>query len=220
MSALVEGGAPPEQVGEPPGERRVGFVPEPGVGTPLAVGAFGLSVLMLGIPNSGLITGDAVAAFAAVAFGTGAFGLLVGGLLEFRANNVFGGTFALFYSAFLLTTALMLRFLAVEMSPEAFAAAFGTWLLLWFVFTLMLSWGAWYINLPAFLAFALLAVGYLLFGAANLVDSPDPAQTLSRAGGWVLIADGLVAWYLSWALAVNGMVGDKLPLWPHPYRAS
>jgi succinate-acetate transporter protein len=201
----------------PPDEQRLGFKPEPGVGTPLAVGTFGFSVLMLGIPNSGLITADAAAAFTAVAFGTGAFGLLIGGLMEFRANNVFGGSFALFYSAFLLTTALMLRFLAAEMGP-AFAAAFGTWLLLWCAFTFMLSWGAWYINMPAFLAFILLAVGYLFFGLANFVNSPGLTNILSTAGGWVLIVDGLVAWYLAWALAVNPMVGDKLPLWPHPYR--
>jgi succinate-acetate transporter protein len=201
----------------PPNEQRLGFKPEPGVGTPLAVGTFGFSVLMLGIPNSGLITADAAAAFSAVAFGTGAFGLLIGGLMELRANNVFGGSFALFYSAFLLTTALMLRFLAVEMGA-AFAAAFGTWLLLWCVFTFMLSWGAWYINLPAFLAFILLAVGYLFFGLSNFVNSPAAAKILSTAGGWVLIVDGLVAWYLAWALAVNPMVGDKVRLWPHPYR--
>lgn len=203
----------------PPLEQRSGFMPEAGVGTPLAVGTFGFSVLMLGIPNSGLITADAAGVFPAVAFGTGAFGLFIGGLMEFRANNVFGGSFALFYSAFLLTTALMLRFLAVEMAPAAFAAAFGTWLLLWCVFTFMLSWGAWYINMPAFLAFTLLAVGYLLFGLANFVGSPGTAKVLSAAGGWVLIADGLVAWYLGWGLAVNTMVGNKIPLWPHPYRA-
>lgn len=212
MSTQIQGSAPPD-------EQRLGFIPEAGMGTPIAVGAFGFSVLMLGIPTSGLITADAAGAFVAVAFGTGAFGLLIGGLVELRANNIFGGSFALFYSAFLLTTALMLRFLAVEMDAAAFADAFGTWLLLWFVFTVMLSWGAWYINMPAFLAFALLAAAYLLLGLANFVDSPDTAQTLNRVGGWVLIADGLVAWYLSWGLAVNGMVGDKLPLWPHPYRA-
>jgi uncharacterized protein len=205
--------------GPPPVEQRVGFQPEAGVGTPLAVGTFGFSVLMLGIPNSGLITAEAATAFSAVAFGTGAFGLFIGGLMEFRANNVFGGTFALFYSAFLLTTALMLRFLAVEMAPAAFAAAFGTWLLLWCVFTFMLSWGAWFINMPAFIAFVLLALGYLLFGIANFVASPGGAKALTTAGGWVLIVDGLVAWYLAWGLAVNTMVGNKLPLWPYPYRS-
>jgi len=171
------------------------------VGTPLAVGAFAFSVLMLVIPNAGLIAPGAVTVFAAVAFGTGFVGLLVGGLLEFRANNVFGGSFAVFYSAFLLTTAIMLRFYAPSMKPGDFADAFGTWLLLWFVFTVMLSWGAWHINMPAFLAFALLAVAYLVLGVANFA-SADTAATHSKIGGWVLVADGAVALYLSWALAV------------------
>lgn len=193
------------------------FRPEAGVGTPLAVGAFAFSVLMLGIPNAGLIAPGAGAVFAAVAFGTGFVGLLIGGLLEFRANNIFGGSFAVFYAAFLLTTAIMLRFYAPSMEPGDFADAFGTWLLLWFVFTVMLSWGAWHINVPAFLAFALLAVAYLVLGIANFA-SADTAATLGKIGGWVLIADGAVALYLSWALAVIPMVGERLPLWPHPYR--
>jgi succinate-acetate transporter protein len=211
MSTETVAGGSPEELQSP------GFAPQAGVGTPLAVGTFGFSVLMLGIPNSGLVTADAATAFAAVAFGTGAFGLGIGGIMELRANNVFGGSFALFYAAFLLTTAVMLRFFAAEMGA-AFAAAFGTWLLLWCVFTFMLSWGAWFINLPAFAAFILLAVGYLLFGLANFVGA-GAAQALSTTGGWVLIADGLVAWYLAWGLAVNPMVGDRIPLWPHPYGA-
>lgn len=206
--------------GTPPAEAPPGFVPEAGVGTPLAVGTFGFSVLMLGIPNAGLINADAAGIFVAVAFGTGAFGLFIGGLVEFRANNVFGGSFALFYSAFLLTTALMLRFLAGEMDSAAFAEGFGAWLFLWFIFTLMLSWGAWYINMPAFLAFFLLAVAYLVLALANFVGSSAATETLNTVGGWVLIIDGLAAWYLSWGLAVNGMVGDKIPLWPHPYRGT
>ena len=118
--------------------------------------------------------------FIAVAFGTGAFGLFIGGLMEYRANNIFGGTFALFYSAFLLTTAIMLRVFAKEMEGPAFAAGFGTWLLLWCVFTFMLSWAAWHINMPAFLAFVLLALGYLLFGLANLSGSPETAAALEH----------------------------------------
>jgi hypothetical protein len=201
-------------------DRPASFAPQAGIGLPIAVGTFGFSVLMLGIPNAGLITDAAATIFIAVAFGTGAFGLFIGGVMEYRANNIFGGTFALFYSAFLLTTAIMLRVFAVEMEGPAFAAGFGTWLLLWCVFTFMLSWAAWYINVPAFLAFVLLALGYLLFGLANLSGSAETAAVLGTIGGWVLIADGLVAWYLSWALAVNPVIGDKLPLWPYPYGAS
>ena len=51
------------------------FVPEAGIGLLIAVGTFGFSVLMLGIPNAGLVNGGAAKLFIAVAFGTGAFGL-------------------------------------------------------------------------------------------------------------------------------------------------
>lgn len=210
----------PDEIDAPQGAQETGFAPKEGIGLPISVGTFGFSVLMLGIPNAGLITADAATLFIAVAFGTGTLGLFIGGMMEFRANNTFGATFSLFYASFLLTTAIMLRVFAAEMDQASFAAGFGTWLLLWSVFTLMLSWAAWYINMPAFLAFALLAVGYLLFGFANFVDSESAANVLSTAGGWVLIADGLVAWYLSWALAVNPVIGDKLPLWPYPYRGA
>jgi succinate-acetate transporter protein len=203
----------------PAEERPAPFSPEAGIGVSLSVGTFGFSVLVLGFVNSGVVTSDAGAIFVAVAFGTGALGLFIGGMWEFRANNIFGGTFALFYSAFLLTTGLILRFFAGPITDSAgadgFGDAFGMWLLLWCVFTLMLAYGAWYINMPAFLAFILLAIGYLIFGITNIKAGADSG--LTKLGGWVLIVDGVVAWYLSWALAVNPLVARKLPLWPHPY---
>jgi succinate-acetate transporter protein len=45
----------------------------------------------------------------------------------------------------------------------------------------------------------------------------DTATFLTKAGGWVLIIDGICAWYLSWALAMNSLIGERLPLWPYPY---
>lgn len=197
------------------------FAPEAGIGLPLAVGSFGFAVLVLGIVNTNIVTSEAGSFFIPVAIGTGALGLFTGGLLEYRANNLFGGTFAVFYAAFLLTTGLILQFFApsitAAVSADDFGDAFGMWLLLWCVFTFMLSYGAWYINMPAFLAFILLAIAYGIFGIANIEDGPNTA--LSKFGGWVLVADGIVAWYLSWALAVNTLVSRQLPLWPYPYSA-
>ena len=43
---------------------------------------------------------------------------------------------------------------------------------------------------------------------------------LTKLGGWVLIIDGICAWYLSWAASLNSLVPDKLPLWPYPYSPS
>jgi succinate-acetate transporter protein len=203
------------------GESEAGFRPEPGIGLPLAVGSFGFSVLVLGLADARVFTPDAIGIFVPVAMATGALGLFIGGLWEFRANNIFGGTFALFYACFLLTTGLILKVFSPGIIDAAgaggFGDAFGAWLLLWAVFTTMLSVGAWYINMPAFLAFTLLEIPYLLLGLASIMGTGDTAELLTRAGGWILILDGIVAWYLSWALAVNPLIGDKLPLWPHPY---
>jgi uncharacterized protein len=197
------------------------FAPEAGIGVPIAVAAFGFSVLVLGLADARVFTPNAIGFFAPVAFTFGALGLFVGGLFELRANNIFGGTFALAYAGFLLSTGLILRFFSpaiIDAAGEAgFGDAFGAWLLLWFVFTAMLSAGAYYINMPAFLAFALLALGYLLLGVASTMEAGDTTTFLTKAGGWVLIIDGIVAWYLAWAIAMNSLIGDKLPLWPHPY---
>jgi len=195
------------------------FQPQAGIGVSLAVGSFGFSVLVLGLLNSGLVTSAAAGFFAPVAMGMGAFGMLIGGLWEYRANNIFGGTFSVFYSGFLLTTGLILQFFAGSIAEAAgdggFGDAFGMWLVLWCIFTFMLSYAAWFINMPAFLAFILLAIGYLVFGITNFHDGADTG--LAKFGGWVLIVDGVCAWYLSWGLAVNPLVSRQLPLWSYPY---
>jgi len=191
------------------------------MGISLSVGVFGFSVIMLGLAQARVFTPNAVGIFVPVALGLGAFGLLFGGYFELRANNLFAGTFSLLYAGFLLATGLILRTFSPGIIDAAgaggFGDAFGAWLLLWCVFTAGLTLAAYYINMPAFLAFALLAVAYLLLGLANIGESGSTVDFLAKAGGWTLIADGLAAWYLSWGLAVNSVIGDKIPLYPYPY---
>jgi uncharacterized protein len=195
--------------------------PQPGVGVSLSVGVFGFSVIMLGLAEARVFTPNAVGIFVPVAMGLGAFGLLFGGYFELRANNVFAGTFSFLYAGFLLATGLILRTFAPGIIDAAgaggFGDAFGAWLLVWCVFTAGLTVGAYHINMPAFLAFALLALAYALLGFANIGGTGSTVDFLTKAGGWVLLADGLAAWYLSWGLAVNSVIGDKIPLYPYPY---
>jgi succinate-acetate transporter protein len=201
------------------------FAPQAGIGVSLSVGVFGFSVLMLGMASARIFTPAATSIFVPVAIGLGVFGLLLGGIFEMRANNVFAGTFSLLYAGFLLATGLILRgTLSPDLAKAAgalgFGDAFGAWLLLWCVFTAGLTYAAYYVNMPAFLAFALLTVAYLFLGLANISNPGDFATFMTKAGGWVLIADGLAAWYLSWGLAVNSVVGERIPLYPYPYATA
>ena len=197
------------------------FAPEAGVAVPLGVFGFGFSVLVLGMADARIFSPAAVGIFVPVAMATGALTLLVAGLYELRANNAFGGTFAVMYAGFLLTTALMIRYYGPGVIKAAgalgYGDAFGVWLLLWFGFTVLMCVGAYHINLPAFGAFALLALAYLLLGWASVINPGNTAINLTKIGGWVLIADGVFAWYLSWASLMNVTIGSNLPLWPYPY---
>ncbi len=87
---------------------------------------------------------------------------------------------------------------------------------MWAVFTAFMTFGAYYVNLPAFLAFLLLVIVYLLAGIVN-ITGPE-GTTLLRITGWVGILDGLCAWWVGFGLVLNGM-GPKpvIPLIPYPY---
>jgi succinate-acetate transporter protein len=190
-------------------------------GVPLAVFAFGFSVIALSLANAEIVKPGA-SLFVPIAFGTGTLGMLVGGLWEFRNGNLFGATFGVGYACFLFTTALILRWFAPEISAQevvgasGFGDTFGAYLLMWAVFTALLTIGAYYINLPAFLAFALLVVVYLLAGIVNITE--PGSNTLLNITGWIGIVDGLCAWWLGIALVLHGMGPREIfPLVPYPY---
>ena len=84
--------------------------------------------------------------------------------MEFRNGNLFGATFGVAYACFLFTTPMILRWFAPRdlsvRSVGGFGDSFGAYLLMWAVFTAFMTYGAYYVNLPAFLAFLLLVVVY------------------------------------------------------------
>lgn len=197
------------------------YFQEAASGVPLAVIAFGFSVIALSLANAEIINLQA-GLFVPVAFGTGALGMLVGGLWEFRNGNLMGATFGVAYACFLFTTALILRWFAPEIAAldavgaSGFGDAFGAWLIMWTVVTVAFAYGAYYINVPAFLAFVLLAVVYLLAAIVNIAE--PSSNTLLNLAGWIGIADGLCAWWVGFGLVLNTMgPRPRIPMLPYPY---
>jgi uncharacterized protein len=191
-------------------------------GVPLAVFGFGFSLAVLSLVNTGIV-GAQANLFIPAAFGTGALAMFVGGMWEFRNNNLYGATFGVVYACFLFTTAAILHWFAPGVTEAAgaggFGDAFGAWLLLWAVFTAFLSVGAYYINMPAFIAFALLVVVYALLGIVNVAQ--PGSDTLTKLAGWIGLVDSAAAWYLGMGLVLNPMGSRPLfPMMPYPYRTA
>jgi succinate-acetate transporter protein len=216
-------GAPPDA---PPASEPPKYFQPGASGVPLAVWAFGFSVIALSLANTEIVPLPANL-FVPVAFGTGALGMLVGGIAEFRNGEVYGASFGVIYACFLFTTAIILRWFAPEIAVSrvagvgGFGDSFGAYLLMWAVFTGFLTIGAYYINLPAFLAFFLLTVVYFLLGIVN-ITSPT-SLTLTHVAGWIGLADGLCAWWVGMGVVLNSMHpkgGVIIPLVPYPYGRS
>ncbi len=227
-SPISAGAAPQQYAAQAPVVTASGpgnAFPATATGVPLSVFTFGFSVGILGLVDTGILSGLATGMFVAVALGTGALGLFVGGLWDFRGGNLFGGTFGVAYGLFLLTTGLIVRFFAPAVITaaglNAYRDAFAAWLILWAVFTAVMAIGAYRINMPAFLAFVLLAAAYAILAIALLGGTAGWVSSLTKAGGWVLLADLVAAWYLGFGIVLNTTIGkDMVPMFPyHPATA-
>jgi succinate-acetate transporter protein len=193
-------------------------------GVPLSAFAFAFAVGFLGLVDTGILTSAASGMFFAVALGIGTLGLLVGGLWEFRAGELFGGTFGVGYAGFLLSTGLILRFFAAPIvaaaGPAAFDHAFAAWLILWAIFTGIFAIGARTINMAAFTPFFLAFVVLVILAIALLGGTASWTASVTKIGGWVALADSAAAGYLATAILLNTTFGrDALPLWPTGPRA-
>lgn len=223
----LSSGPATSQVSEP---ASVVWAPGPGhaypataPGVPLSGFAFAFAVGFLGLVESGILSSAANDIFIATCFGIGAIGLLIGGLWEFRAGELFGGTFGVGYAGFLFSTALILKFFAPAIISAAgtlaFDRAFAAWLILWALFTGVFAIGARSISWAAFAPFSLAFVVLVVLAIANLGGTASWTGTVSKIGGWAAILDGLAAGYLASAILLNVTLGrELLPMWPAKSR--
>jgi uncharacterized protein len=219
----VNSGSAATQVSEP---AAIAWAPGPGhaypataPGVPLSAFAFAFAVGFLGLVETGILSSAANDIFIATCFGIGAVGLLIGGLWEYRAGELFGGTFGVGYAGFLFSTALILKFFAGPIITAggvlAFDHAFAAWLILWALFTGVFAIGASRISLAAVTPFTLAFIVLVLLAIANLGGTASWTSDVAKAGGWFAILDGFAAGYLGAAIVLNvTLAREVLPMWP------
>jgi uncharacterized protein len=169
---------------------------------PLGLAGFGLTTVVLSSINAGLLTGEGPALTSAVvplAFAYGGVGQIIAGILEHKNGNTFGtvaftsyGLFWWWY-AFLLWTAG-----AGWIKPPA-GNAVGLTLLMWGVFTLYMWIPTFRLNFCLWSVFLLLWITFFALAAADL----GMGASWRTTGGWIGLATGLDALYLSFAEVTN-----------------
>lgn len=195
------------------------FFPVTAPGVPLSAFAFAFAVGMLGIYDTGMLPLAASSMVVAALLGIGTIGLLVGGMWEYRAGELFGGTFGLGYAGFLFSTGIFYQFFYEPLSkaagPVGVNHTLAAWFIMWAIFTAIFAISARTIALAAVAPFTLAFIVLLLTVIAELGGTAGWTGDFTKAAGWAGILDALAAGYLGAALVINTCYAKTiLPLFP------
>jgi succinate-acetate transporter protein len=177
---------------------------------PLGLIAFGLTTFVLSCYNAG-IWGIQVDSPPNVVIGLAVFygglGQAIAGMWEFAAGNTFGATVFTSYGAFWLAfSALYIPWFGVIDAYEAAPAhtknidpALGIFLLAWAMFTFFVWFGTFKSNIALCTLFFFLTLTFLLLSISEFKRDNLIGNRVKRAGGFIGILTGLIAWYIGLA---------------------
>ncbi|MYS09925.1 hypothetical protein GTW71_26620 [Streptomyces sp. SID6041] len=154
--------------------------------------ALGLTLLAFGLGGTGIIDNVAATDAAGLATWVGGVTLFLVGLLALRAGDRGDGTAFTALGAFWFTW-------GTATGGGTSADAVGVFLLLWALLALTLTLAASGSGLFGQGVHGLLFLALVLLGIGALADN----GVLGKAGGWVAVVAGLVAWYGATAAVVG-----------------
>jgi succinate-acetate transporter protein len=175
---------------------------------PLGLAGFGLTTVVLSCINAGLLPPEATTAVVPLAFAFGGVAQIIAGILEYVNGNTFGTVAFTSYGLFWWWYAFLVWTVGAGWIKPPAPVGVATALLMWGVFTLYMwvatfrsNKGVWSVFLLLWITFFLLAAGDYGWAAGKAI------------GGWVGIATGIAALYVSFAEVMNGAFGRTvLPL--------
>jgi hypothetical protein len=212
-TAQSNGSSLAERVLEAPEHGAGYFFPATAEGTALILGSLAVVLSLLSVGNAKWIPAAASGIVTPVALSVGAFGLMIGGLWNFRAGSLLGGSFGVLYGTFWLSFGLLTQISEAGLIKAAgaidFGKALGAYLIIWAIVSFGVAIATWFVNRLLFATQTLLAVVFLVLGFANTGNS----TSLAKLGGYVGIIDAALALYLAIALIVNATASrDVVPV--------
>jgi len=167
------------------------------IGNPGALGLFSfagttfllslINVQTRGVKEPNVVVGMAIF--------VGGLAQLLAGMWEFPRGNVFGATAFTSYGAFWMSYATILipssGILTAYTNPDDLSNALGLYLIVWFMFTTLMLFGAIRRNISFCLLLGFLSLTFLLLACGEFTGKVK----VTKAGGGLGIVTALVAYY-------------------------
>lgn len=158
---------------------------------PLGLMGFGMTTVLLNLHNAQIIPmGGAILAMGLVFGGTTQF---VAGLLEYFNNNTFGMTAFMSYGAFWVSLVTLQILPHWGLAPASSPGLMGSYLLMWGLFTAIMTIGALHASRIHQVVFASLMLLFVLLGCGELLERP----TLTVVAGYEGLFCGICAIFLA-----------------------
>jgi hypothetical protein len=176
-------------------------------GDPLALGlaSFGISALVLAAVNAGWVDASATPGVLSLALALGFLTEIVAGVIHFRRGEAFAGTVFTAYAGFWLSYGLLVWIFLPKVVEAGGPVSdlVGWFLLAWAIFTTYMLLASLRTTLTITAIFVLLTATFWILTVGTFSGSAG----VSKASGYVLLVDALLALFLSAASIVNGTWG-------------
>ena len=163
---------------------------------PLGLAAFALTTAVLSAVNAGWVPASVLPVVFGLTLAYGGIAQFAAGMWEFARGNTFGATAFGSYGAFWLSYWWLTGHSGLDKIPAKDASkGLGLYLLVWGIFTIMMTVATSRIALGLFAVFVLLSITFLLLAWGNFATS----DSIIKAGGYVGLATAVGAWYMALA---------------------
>jgi len=166
---------------------------------PLGLMGFGFTTVLLNLINAGLLSSDALGIVLPMGIFYGGLAQVIAGLLEAKNGNTFGATAFSSYGLFWWSFVAMKILPSLGLAPEPSAAAVGSYLLAWGVFTVLMTAATFKGPKALQVVFITLSVLFFILALGDLTGSSE----IKIIGGFEGIFCGLTAIYLAIAEILN-----------------
>jgi succinate-acetate transporter protein len=173
----------------------------------LGLMAFGMTTVLLNLHNSGLFPIGSMILSMGLFFG--GIAQVIAGIMEYRNNNMFGLTAFTSYGLFWLTLVSLLLLPELGLAKPASKTAMAAYLLIWGMFTGLMTVSASRLNKALLSVFVTLTILFALLA----IGQYNPL--VHKIAGYEGLLCGFTAIYTGFADITNEVYGRTVvPIWP------